>query len=348
MRRLVFAGLVLGLLLFGITQIPVMNGHRAEKIVFKSDALQGNKAGEEPMRDVLVYLPKDYQSSGKRYPVLYFLHGFGVDQSDYYQMAIDHLMDSAIAQHVTLPFIVVVPNGSNQFKGSFYVNSEINGRWSDYIGHDLVQYIDANYRTIPSKDSRGICGHSMGGQGALRVAMLYPEVFGSIYAMSPSILNWGKDFYPGHPGFRNAIKSQNMETLSEDLYALAFVAMGRVFSADENKRPFGARLPLKVSKGHFSSDSLVIKQWEQYFVNNMLERYSEGFRHLNGLAIDWGKQDSYLHIPSSCKELCRKLEIMQIPYQKEEYEGGHYDKIPGMNGRFYQKVIPFFSSHLAF
>lgn len=348
MKRLIFVGLLLGALLAQLIRIPVMNGHRAEKINFISESLSSNKAGEAALRDVLVYLPKDYHSSDKRYPVLYYLHGFGVDQSDYYQLAIDHLMDSAIAQQQTLPFIVVVPNGSNSFKGSFYVNSDIDGRWSDYIGKDLVNHIDAHYRTIPTKESRGICGHSMGGQGALRVAMLFPEVFGSIYAMSPSILNWGADFYPGHPGFRNAIKAQNIEALSEDPYALAFVAMARVFSADPERRPFGVALPVTSSKGHFSKDSSVIKLWERNFVNNMIPRYAEGLRQLNGLAIDWGMQDAYAHIPSSCRELCQKFDQMQIPYQKETYEGGHYDKIPGITGRFYRKVIPFFSSHMAF
>jgi hypothetical protein len=188
----------------------------------------------------------------------------------------------------------------------------------------------------------------MGGQGALRVSMLYPDVFGSVYAMSPSILNWGGDFHIGHDGFKKAVKGQTFESLKEDSYALAFVAMGRVFSPNQSKRPFGAGMPLIEKSGHYSIDSSVYKLWEAALPINMIGQYGDGLKQLNGLKIDWGNHDDYAHIPTSCRQFCEVLDNHQIPYEKDQYEGGHYNRIPGKEGRFYKQVIPFFSKHLTF
>lgn len=348
MKKFLLISLTLSLAVILLTLLPVMNAHRVIKINFDSESLKNNKAGEESMRELFIYLPPDYNSGQKRYPVVYYLHGFGVDQKDYFTLAFDNLLDEAIRNKITLPFILVVPNGKNKFNGSFYANSDINGRWSDFIEKDVVNFMDAHYRTIPNKNSRGICGHSMGGQGAIRVAMLYPEVFGSVYAMSPSILNWGGDFHPMHPSFKKALNAQTMEELGGDAYAMAFAAMGRVFSPEPLKRPFGFLLPIKSVSGSYQTDSVIAKKWESYFVNNLLDQYGDGLKQMNGLAIDWGNNDSYTHIPGSCIQFCQKLDNMQINYTKEAYEGDHFSKIPGLEGRFYTKVIPFFSRHLAF
>lgn len=348
MKKFLLIGLSLSIAIIILILLPVMNSHRVIRASFDSQSLKNNKAGEESMRELFIYLPPDYKSSKKRYPVVYYLHGFGVDQNDYFTLAFDNLLDEAISNKTTLPFILVVPNGKNKFNGSFYANSDINGMWSDYIGKDVVNFMDAHYRTIPNKNSRGICGHSMGGQGALRVAMLFPDVFGSVYAMSPSILNWGDDFYPMHPSFKKALKAQTMEELGGDSYAMAFAAMGRVFSPQPLKRPFGYQLPIKSVAGGYQTDSFIIKKWESNFVNHMIEQYGDGLKQMNGLAIDWGNNDSYTHIPSTCRQFCQKLDSMQINYTKEAYAGDHFSGIPGSEGRFYKKVIPFFSRHLAF
>ena len=348
MKYLLIAATLLGILLVIIIQIPVSNSHRVERAFIDAASLKNNTAGEESLRELFIYLPSDYATSEKHYPVVYYLHGYGVDHTDYFNLDIDGLMDKAIKEHISLPFILVIPNGCNKFRGSFYFNSPINGNWTDYIAKDVVNYIDAHYRTISNKNSRGLCGHSMGGQGALRVSMLYPDVFGSVYAMSPSILNWGGDFHIGHDGFKNVIKAHTFESLREDSYALAFVAMGRVFSPNQSHQPFRVNMPLVEKEGQYSIDTSVYKLWESALPINMLGQYGDGLKQLNGLKIDWGKSDEYKHIPSSCEQFCSEMDKQQITYEKEPYEGSHFNKIPGKDGRFYQQVIPFFSKHLSF
>jgi enterochelin esterase-like enzyme len=158
---------------------------------FLAPSLQGNHAGEDPMRRVTIYLPPGYKESKQRYPTIYYLHGFLVDDSlMMYWNQINELMDSAILSGRLRPIILVLPNSDNNFGGSFYTNSSLTGNWADYIGKDVVDFIDKKYRTIPNRNSRGLTGHSMGCNGALKLDMLYPDVFGAVYALSPAVLGW--------------------------------------------------------------------------------------------------------------------------------------------------------------
>ena len=76
-------------------------------------------------------------------------------------------------------------------EGSFYVSSAANGDWETFITEDVVEYVDANFRTLPSAESRGLTGDSMGGFGALNLSMRHPEVFGAVYATAPGLLGDG-------------------------------------------------------------------------------------------------------------------------------------------------------------
>jgi S-formylglutathione hydrolase FrmB len=82
-----------------------------------------------------------------------------------------------------------VVNGTNKLGGSFYVNSSVTGDWEDFIAQDVVGYVDSNFRTLAQSESRGITGHSMGGFGALNIAMHRPDVFGAVYSMSPGLFD---------------------------------------------------------------------------------------------------------------------------------------------------------------
>ena len=86
---------------------------------------------------------------------------------------------------VVSPMIVVFPDSKTVHNGSMYSNSVTTGHFEDYIWRDVVSYIDEHYRTLPDRDNRGLVGHSMGGYGASRIGMKHPDVFGSLYVMSP-------------------------------------------------------------------------------------------------------------------------------------------------------------------
>ena len=84
--------------------------------------------------------------------------------------------------------IVVLPDSKTAHNGSMYSSSVTTGDFERFIAHDVVAYVDAHYRTIPERTSRGLVGHSMGGYGATRIGMKHPDVFGSLYIMSPCCL----------------------------------------------------------------------------------------------------------------------------------------------------------------
>ena len=140
-----------------------------EKIRVQSPSLAGNLQGNDATRDVHVYLPPGYASSSKRYPVVYFLHGYAVTADIYVNdvLRIPASTDAAMAAG-TREVIVVMPDAFTRFGGSFYSNSPTIGDWEHFIAKDLVAAIDSRYRTLAKRESRGLSGHSMGGSPSCR------------------------------------------------------------------------------------------------------------------------------------------------------------------------------------
>jgi putative tributyrin esterase len=122
-----------------------------------------------------VLLPEAYDSSLRRYPVLYLLHGLGGNYLDW-------TMRSNLAEYTrTLPLIVVMPDGENQW----YTNAaDGNARFEDYVFTDLPADVVQKFRTVNSRYGRAIAGLSMGGYGALKNALKRPGAFSMVGAFS--------------------------------------------------------------------------------------------------------------------------------------------------------------------
>ncbi|HEY0379671.1 MAG TPA: alpha/beta hydrolase family protein [Pyrinomonadaceae bacterium] len=116
-----------------------------------------------------VLLPADYATSGKRYPVLYLLHGLTGNENDWWERS--KLTAYAARYHL----IVVTPGVGD----SWYANSasDPSARYEDVIVKDLIPHIDSEYRTLDRREARAIAGLSMGGLGAMKFALRYPEMF---------------------------------------------------------------------------------------------------------------------------------------------------------------------------
>ena len=158
-----------------------------ERITVHGKALEANREGDSPDRNVTVYLPPSYaQDQARRYPVVYLLHGYGL-RDDAFTGPLAALAGSADALAPAQGFsemIVVTPDASTMNKGNMYSNSPATGDWERFVAEDLVGAIDARYRTLAGRMSRGLGGHAMGGYGALRIGMKRPDVFSSLYFMS--------------------------------------------------------------------------------------------------------------------------------------------------------------------
>src|SRR5690348_378426 len=172
---------------------PVVSGAKpvmVEHIKVHGAALEGNLEGEAVDRDVIVFLPPGYTKEKRRhYPVVYALHGFSISAEQWtHEIHVPQTIEGAFAQGVT-EMIIVLPDSKTVYGGSMYSSSVTTGDFEQYVAHDVVAYIDEHYRTIPNRTGRGLVGHSMGGYGAARIGMKHPDVFSSLYIMSPCCLS---------------------------------------------------------------------------------------------------------------------------------------------------------------
>jgi S-formylglutathione hydrolase FrmB len=354
MRKILF-GLLL--LIISITSIAQGKLVRQE---FTAASLQNNKAGEDPLRQLTVYLPADYEKGTQRYPVIYVLHGYGGNDSVMMSVWFNfkRLLDEAIKTGKMRPMIVVAPNSDTKMDGSFYTNSSVTGNWADYIGKDVVQYMDKNFRTIPDRKSRGLCGHSMGGNGALKLGMLFADTFSAVYALSPAVLNWHGDFTLRSGGFKLISKLNNEEAIIKGLneseesgdfngfYAAAFTAMAKVYSPNAAQKELRADFPVSYIKDSAVYDQKVISQWEAQFPFFMIDHYLPQLRSLTALKLDWGRNEEFTHIPYTSLQLSKKLEAYRIKHFAEEYIGDHGNMIGGFEGRIFNELLPFFEKYL--
>ena len=131
----------------------------------------------------LIYLPPDYGTAGRRYPVLYMLHGASGDKEERAAYGLIDAADQSIRTGELPPLLVVLPQGD----WGYWANHAAGPRWGDYLAEDLVRHVDASYRTLPEPAHRAIGGLSMGAWGALHQAFTRPDVFGVVGAHSPAL-----------------------------------------------------------------------------------------------------------------------------------------------------------------
>ena len=170
--------------------IPDAKPAAVEHIKIHGQALEGNLEGDAVDRDAIVFLPPSYaKEKSRRYPVVYALHGYSIGAEQWsHEIHVPQTIEGAFAQGAK-EFIVVLPDSKTIYNGSMYSSSATTGDFERYISHDVVAYIDAHYRTISERTSRGLVGHSMGGYGASRIGMKHPDVFGALYIMSPCCMS---------------------------------------------------------------------------------------------------------------------------------------------------------------
>ncbi|HKN33202.1 MAG TPA: alpha/beta hydrolase-fold protein [Terriglobales bacterium] len=153
------------------TEVPaVVPGAKpvaVERIKIHATALEGSLEGDAVDREVFVFLPPGYaQERSRRYPVVYALHGYSIGAEQWtHEIHVPQTIEGAFAQGAK-EMIVVLPDSKTVHNGSMYSSSVTTGDFEQFIAHDVVAYIDAHYRTLPNRESRGLVGHSMGGYGA--------------------------------------------------------------------------------------------------------------------------------------------------------------------------------------
>ena len=138
-------------------------------------------------RNFAIYLPPDYETSQRSYPVLYLLHGMGDDQTGWIQFGeVLRIADEGIKEGTATPMIIVMPDADTNRKGYF---NDIRGDWNyeDYFFDELMPYVENKYRIKSNKRFRAVAGLSMGGGGSFMYALHRPDLFSAACPLSAYI-----------------------------------------------------------------------------------------------------------------------------------------------------------------
>ncbi|MCW3838078.1 alpha/beta hydrolase [Sphingomonas canadensis] len=329
LRRAAVALAVLALLWGGAAAAQVT----VQKIAVHGPSIEGNLEGNSADREVFVILPASYAKQPKRrYPVVYFLHGFTATAEGYMKyLSAAQAADTAFAKGQEM--ILVLPDSYTRHGGSMYSSSTTIGDFETFVARDLVAYIDGHYRTIAKRESRGLSGHSMGGYGTMRLAMKHPGVFSSYYAMSSCCLAPRTDTLEQ----AKAIASVTMEqALKGDFMVRAGITTAVAWSPAPDKPPFYADFPYKDG----ALDQSVFARWAANAPLAMLPQYVPGMRSITAMALDVGDKDFLL---ADNQALHAALVRYGVAHDWTVYDGDHGNRIPD---RFRDNLLPFFQAHL--
>jgi S-formylglutathione hydrolase FrmB len=310
-------------------QAPAPPQGTVERLTVHGRSLEGNLEGNSPDRTVFVYLPPGYATeTRRRYPVVYFLHGYAATADTYLRLLeLPESADRAIAAGARAA-IVVLPDALTKNNGSLYSNSPTIGDWETFIAQDLPAVIDMQYRTVPSRESRGLAGHSMGGYGALRIGMKQPGAFGALYAMSSCCLM--EDPAPARGAGRRSGARGNAP-------ASMVPAQAAAWAPNPGNPPDFFDLPTKSGL----LQPLVAAKWTANAALIMVDQYVPALKSMRAIALDVGRRDNFA---DANRDLGDALTRLGVQYTLEVYDGDHTSRV---RERFETQLLPFFARRLS-
>ena len=295
----------------------------------ESTHLQGNLLQDPSERDLFLYLPQGYEDSDRRYPTAYLLHAFGENAEQLvhpptdgrrWAPPIEDVLDPVFGRMSVAPMIVVIPDGWTRYGCSQWVDSPVSGNFEQYVLHDVVAYVDANYRTLQDSASRGVFGFSSGGCGAWNLASRNPGTFGAMAMLSGDsfldmthktfLYDYLDSIWPEAPG--GPVEGND---LSQIVYAYS-----SCYSPNLDNPPFYVDLPVA-----FPSGELIQEVWDRWLsfdpVVNWRDRL-DSLRKLTGILLDVGCNDDY-HLQWGHRLLSHRLREAGIAHEATENTGSH-------------------------
>jgi enterochelin esterase-like enzyme len=320
--------------------VPNAKPVTVEHIKIHGTSLEGNLEGNAVDRDVIVFLPPSYEmQKQRRYPVVYALHGYSIGAEQWSrEIHVPQTVEGAFALGSN-EMIVVLPDSKTVHNGSMYSSSITTGDFEKFISRDAVAYIDAHYRTIPNRLARGLVGHSMGGYGASRIGMKHPDVFGSLYIMSPCCMS-ARPAGPPNSDLEKAVAGIKSPADEEKLgfFVRAQLATAAAWSPDPKNPPFFLDLPTR--DGQPQPD--VLARWAANAPLAFIDQYIGNLKQYRAISIDVGDQDG---LRTDTGKLHDILDNYGLSNTFEIYPGTHTSAVAD---RFQNHVLPFFSKNLCF
>jgi enterochelin esterase family protein len=302
----------------------------------ESEILKSNPLGDGRVRDVIVYLPAEYEESARNFPVVYCLTGFTgrgrmLLNDNAFTPNLAERMDRLIGAGAIQPMIVVMPDCFTYYGGSQYINSSATGNYEDYLTREIVPFVDENFRTVRDKTARAVMGKSSGGYGALIMAMRHADLFGLACSTSGDAyfdLCYMPDFPKAFRAVRGEPKrfvekfwNEDEKKGKDDFAGLNVIGMSACYSPNPDSE-IGFDLPFDLETGEIRAE--IWQKWLAHDPVRLVEKSVENLKSLKLLYIDAGTRDEFA-LDIGAKILCKKLRDFDIPYVHEEFDDGHFN-----------------------
>lgn len=281
---------------------------RFDEVVFESELLKDNPLGDPSRRPLWIYLPPGYDDDPtKRYPSVYMIQGF-TGQLDMWRNRVPfrknfpELTDELFARREAPPCIVVWVDCWTSLGGSQFVDSPATGRYHSYLCDEIVPWVDEHYRTLASREHRGIAGKSSGGYGAMITPMLRPDLWGGLATHAGDALfetcylpefrecvRLLRTYYDGSfDKFWESFRSRPALSRHGDEVLINDWGMAACYSADEDGT---VHMPFDLATGELLPD--IWARWLAWDPVRMVPVHAAALRSMRAIYIDAGRRDQF-------------------------------------------------------
>lgn len=280
---------------------------RLDEHLVASELLRANPLDDPYERPLWVYVPPGYDDQpSRRFPSIYVIQGYTGHIAMWrnrtaYRQPFPETADQAFARQEATQAIVVYVDAWTAYGGSQFVDSPGTGRYHSYLCDEVVPWVDARYRTIGSRDHRGIMGKSSGGFGAMITPMLRPDLFGGLATHAGDALyelcyvpEFGKavrllrDYDGDILRWWEEFRSRVPFSKEGDDVLLILLGVAACFSARDDGAP---ELPFDPHTGMLRDE--VWQRWLDWDPVRMVPRYSDAMRSQRAIWIDAGTRDEW-------------------------------------------------------
>ncbi len=280
---------------------------RLDEHVIASDLLRANPLHDPYERPLWVYAPPGYDDEpDRRFPSIYVVQGYTGHIAMWrnrtaYRQPFPETADRVFARREAPPAIVVYVDAWTAYGGSQFVDSPGTGRYHSYLCDEVVPWVDARYRTLTSREHRGIMGKSSGGFGSMITPMLRPDLFAALATHAGDALyelSYVPEFGPavrflrGYDGeifhWWDDFRSRVPFSKEEDEVLLILLGVAACFSARDDGTP---ELPFDPRTGMLRDQ--VWRRWLDWDPVRMVPKYADAIRSLHAIWIDAGTKDEW-------------------------------------------------------
>ncbi len=304
--------------------------------VVTSPALRDNVLGDPAERPLPVYLPPGYDDDTRRYPVIYCLHGYTGDAVGMlavrpWERNVVQWMDALVTGGEMPPAILVLVDGFTRLGGSQYVNSIHNGDYATYVVRDVVDRVDATYRTIAQESGRAVCGKSSGGFGAMHLTMEYPGIFAAFASHSgdacfryaqmmsfPDVQRTLEGFGLDIASFVAAFEAKPKRPQAW-YHTMEMIGYAAAYSPRERKA-FAVDLPFDLETGELRED--VFGRWLCFDPVERVEGRLAALGRLRLRYLDCGRRDDY-GLDIGARILASRMRKAGMSVRHEEFDDDH-------------------------